>query len=54
MLEMLIRKLKRVFIHQQQCCNENEDCEEAVVEQIATKHQKIKKLVRMTQLSMME
>jgi hypothetical protein len=22
------------------CCNENEDCEEAVVERIATKHQK--------------
>jgi hypothetical protein len=23
-----------------QCCKENEDCEEAVVERIATKHQK--------------
>jgi hypothetical protein len=33
-----------------QCCHENEDCE--VVERIATKHQKIRKLMRMTQLSM--
>jgi hypothetical protein len=23
-----------------QCCNENEDCEDAIVEQIAAKHQK--------------
>jgi hypothetical protein len=35
-----------------QCCNENEDCKEAVVERIATKHQKIRKLIRMMHLSM--
>jgi gamma-glutamyl phosphate reductase len=32
----------------------HEDCEKAAVERIATKHQKIRKLVRMTQLSMTE
>jgi hypothetical protein len=34
-----------------QCYNRNEDCEEAIVKQTAAKHQKIRKLMRMTQLS---
>jgi hypothetical protein len=37
-----------------QCYNENEDCEEAIVEQIAAEHQNTsedQKLMRMTQLS---
>jgi hypothetical protein len=33
------------------CFNENEDGEEAAVERIAAKHQKMRKLIRMTQLS---
>jgi hypothetical protein len=37
-----------------QCYNKNEDCEEAIVEQIVIKRQKIRKLMRMTQLSMNE
>jgi hypothetical protein len=42
MLEMLIGNYEEFsFINSSlQCCNENEDCEEAVVERIATKHQK--------------
>jgi hypothetical protein len=50
MLEMLIGNYEEfLFINSSlQCCNENEDCEEAVVERIATKHQKIRKLIRMT------
>jgi hypothetical protein len=42
MLEMLIRNYEEFsFINSSlQCCNENEDCEEAVVERILTKHQK--------------
>jgi hypothetical protein len=37
-----------------QCCNENEDCEEAAVEQIAAKHQKARKPIRMTRPSVNE
>jgi hypothetical protein len=37
-----------------QCSNEDEDCEKAVVERIVAKHQKIRKLIRMTHLSMKE
>jgi hypothetical protein len=42
MLEMLIGNYEEFsFINTSlQCCNGNEDCEEAVVEQIVTKHQK--------------
>jgi hypothetical protein len=42
MLEMLIRNYEEfLFLNSSlQCCNENEVCEEAVVERIATKHQK--------------
>jgi hypothetical protein len=40
MLEMLIGNYEEfLFINSNpQCCNENEDCEEAVVKQIETKH----------------
>jgi hypothetical protein len=42
MLEMLIGNYEGFsFINSSlQCCNESEDCEEAVVEHIATKHHK--------------
>jgi hypothetical protein len=56
MLEMLIRNYKEFSLINSslQCHNDIEDCEEAVVEGIATKHQKTRKLVRMTELSMKE
>jgi hypothetical protein len=51
MLEM--HHMEVSFIYSSlQCCNENEDCEEGVAEWLAVKHQKIRKLIRMTQLSM--
>jgi hypothetical protein len=56
MLEMLIGNYEEFsFINSSlQCCHENEDCDEAVVERLAARHQKIRKLIRMTQLSMEE
>jgi hypothetical protein len=54
-LEMLIGNYEEFsFISSSpQCCKGKEDCEEAVVERIATKRQ-LRKLVMMTQLSMKE
>jgi hypothetical protein len=34
------QKLRRVFIHLQQCYNVNEDCKKVVVERIVAKQQK--------------
>jgi hypothetical protein len=52
MLETHHLEITKFMYSSFQCCNESEDCEEAIVERIAAKHQKIRNLIRMTELSM--